>query len=200
MQQKSIKQWAGLAAGEVHQLSVDMAPTPESVMDGSFQRALAHSDQKDIVIYVPRRPEYSGEPTISLELSVDGKPGPYIRDVAKGTVVVDGARDRVFYDMGWKQTWVMVDWPGTTNSRTSFCCYDEDGRPVTRADVAAYVSISVCQFIVAARKGKLQWGPQCINKFTKQWDLKEVDYRDVRLMALNYYRNTWVPVLAFDCQ
>jgi hypothetical protein len=37
-----------------------------------------------------------------------------------------------------------------------------------------------------------------IDANTRPWNLKKIDYRDVRLIAINYYRKTWVPVLAVD--
>jgi len=44
-----------------------------------------------------------------------------------------------------------------------------------------------------------KWGQQVIKDPQMQrWDLEKVDCRTIRLMAINYYRMTWVAVLAVD--
>ena len=42
------------------------------------------------------------------------------------------------------------------------------------------------------------YGPQVINEETRQFNLLKVKTHQVRLMALSYYRNKWVPVLALE--
>lgn len=89
-------------------------------------------------------------------------------------------------------------------------------RPITRTEIAQIVANSVASIVSTGKTGKplvsifflvmtclsymigQKWGPQVINSETKAWDLRKIDYRDVRLIAINYYRKLWVPVLAID--
>lgn len=86
-------------------------PTPLSVLNGSFSRALQPSQQKpDVVVIFPRRPEFHGIPSFqSVTFSVNGKIGPYLKDVIKGRVEVDGAGDEIFEGRGWRTTNWMID-------------------------------------------------------------------------------------------
>ncbi|EAU80747.2 hypothetical protein CC1G_04857 [Coprinopsis cinerea okayama7 len=189
--------WGLLAPGQIHTLSVPVHPTPQSILDGSYQR-MNVNNREDVVTLLPRRPEFLGPPSVpSILFSVNGRPGPYIRDILREEVEVDSPFDQVFYSRGWRQTWIMIDWPGTDNSRETLGCMTDRG-PLTRSELAKWLSFKISEFIVAGRKGKLQWGPQRLDATTRRWDLREVSTSQVRLMGLNYYKNTWIPVLAFD--
>lgn len=91
-------------------------------------------------------------------------------------------------------------------------------RLITRAEMAQIVANSVASIVCTGKSGKplvsistllrirssshlimgQQWGPQVINSQTRAWDLRNIDYRDVRLISINYYRKLWIPVLAID--
>ncbi|CAA7260972.1 unnamed protein product [Cyclocybe aegerita] len=186
--------------GMQHQLSSNPLPTPQSILDGTFEAAVAYADtNRDVVTYVPRRPEYSGEPSLpSIIFSVHGRPGPFIGDIIDGKVVLDGAYDLVFRDKLWKQTSLTVDWPGVTSSSGYIPCF-RDNRDLTRTEVAKIVAENVKAIVSTGLSGKpLKWGPQVIDAYSKRWNLRKIDYRDVRLIAINYYRKTWIPVLAVN--
>ena len=98
-----------LQAGARHQLSRDPIPTPQSILDGSYQAAL-QSNERDVVTYVPRLPQHSGAPSLpSIVFCVNGKPGPYLNDITKKRVILDGAYDLVLKDRVWKQTSLTID-------------------------------------------------------------------------------------------
>ena len=79
-------------------------------MDGTYYQALNQPHDQDVVIYLPRRPEWSGKPSVpSILFSVKGKPGPYLRDICRGRVEIDGAYDTVFSHFGFKQTNIRID-------------------------------------------------------------------------------------------
>ncbi|KAF6758347.1 hypothetical protein DFP72DRAFT_1065040 [Ephemerocybe angulata] len=199
-QLKALPDFSALTPGWVHQLNADATPSPQSIIDGTFEQANA---QRDMVIYVLRRPEHSGPPSIEpILLAVNGKPGPYIKDIVKRNVVLDGADDKILEERVWRQTWWMIDWPGCSTKREAISLYAENGDPITRAQFIEAICASLCDFFVAGRKGmvKKQWGVQFIDDVSRDWKLKHVDYRDVRIIAVNYYKNTWVPVLAMDTE
>lgn len=96
-----------LLPGEMHQLSGVVTPTPQSILDGSYVRS---QSERDIVIYAPRRPEHMHPPYIpSVLFKVDGKVGPYIKDVMRGRVHLDSSSDKVFEYHAWKQTHWVID-------------------------------------------------------------------------------------------
>ena len=100
-----------LEPGRQHQLSQDPVPTPQSILDGSYSAALATNEaHRDVVTYIPRVPEYCGKPSLqSIIFTVNGRPGPYLKDVIKGRVILDGAYDTVFREFSWKQTNLTID-------------------------------------------------------------------------------------------
>lgn len=63
---------------------------------------------EDCIEYFPRRPEFCGRPCMSILFSVHGHPGPYLKDILKDRVLLDGAHDVVMADNGWSRTrWVL---------------------------------------------------------------------------------------------
>jgi len=64
----------------------------------------------DTVFYVPRLPEHIGNPSLPpIVFSVNGKPGPYLKDILKQRVTLDNGAETIFKDFAWKQTKIMVD-------------------------------------------------------------------------------------------
>ena len=67
---------------------------------------------KEIVLYVPRLPEYSRDPSLpTIVFSVNGIPGPYLDDLLKRRVTLDKGAEMVFKHHGWKRTEIIVDVP-----------------------------------------------------------------------------------------
>jgi len=149
-------------------------PTPQSILDGSYSASLATSEaNRDVVTYVPRSPEYSGGPSLpSIIFTVNGRPGPYLKDVIKGRVTLDGAYDTVFREYSWKQTNFTIDvsfsfpihfnsflnalskqWPGVTTSMEHIQCGDKTHHS-TRTEVAQLVAARVAHLIMAGYNGR----------------------------------------------
>lgn len=197
---RSCEDWGLLAPNTTHRLSCDVLPTPQSILDGTYHKALDQLHDQDVVVYLPRRPEWSGKPSVpSILFSVKGKPGPYLRDICRGRVEIDGAYDAVFSHYGFKQTNIRIDWPGVElDAETIPCFMQGEGTPVHRAWVCQAVAGCVTDLMMQGSCGRLRYGPQYINRGTKPWNLRRMDSRKVRLMAINYYKKVWVPVLAVD--
>lgn len=197
---RSCEDWGILAPNSTHRLSCDVLPTPQSILDGTYYQALNQPHDQDVVIYLPRRPEWSGKPSVpSILFSVKGKPGPYLRDICRGRVEIDGAYDAVFSHYGFKKTNIRIDWPGVeADAETMSCFMQGEGTPVHRAWVCQVVAGCVTVLMMQGNCGRLRYGPQYINSGTKPWNLRRMDSRNVRLMAINYYKKVWVPVLAVD--
>lgn len=190
-----------LETGKEYQLSQDPIPTPQSILDGSYLAALERSKQcPDVVIIVPRLPKHCGAPSLpSITFSVTGRTGPYVSDLALDNVVVDSPADLVFQERVWKQTSLTIDWPGVATRAEYIPCVDKENHDLTRMQVAKIVALRVHEVIMTGRDGqRSKWGHQAINKDTKAWNLKKIDYQAVRLLAINYYRRTWIPVLALS--
>ena len=100
-----------LQPGEEYQLSPDLIPTPQSILDGSYLASLEKSQRcPDIVVVVPRVPVFCGTPSLpSIVFSVNGQAGPYVLDLVSNRVVVDNASDLVFQERVWKQTSLRID-------------------------------------------------------------------------------------------
>ncbi|KDR82121.1 hypothetical protein GALMADRAFT_222002 [Galerina marginata CBS 339.88] len=187
-----------LKPGKQHRLSQDPVPTAQSMLDGSYAIAVENMGEPDIVVYVPRSPEYCGQPSLaSVVFTVHGKPGPYLSDLIKGRVTVDAPSDELFKPMGWHRTSLTIDWPGVT-TRTDYLACSDKSNFRTRVEVAATVAARVADLLKEGKAGKFKWGPQAIDSRTSPWNMAKIDYRDVRLIGMNYYRKTWVPVLAMD--
>lgn len=187
-----------LLPGEMHQLSGVVTPTPQSILDGSYVRS---QSERDIVIYAPRRPEHMHPPYIpSVLFKVDGKVGPYIKDVMRGRVHLDSSSDKVFEYHAWKQTHWVIDWPGIRNPRELMPCYKENGEPICLGEIAMIICTGLCAFFMNGKKGRASRLPQELNDATREWNLRDIDYRDVRIIGINYYKAAWVPILAFDAE
>ncbi|KAF8162691.1 hypothetical protein B0H34DRAFT_692587 [Crassisporium funariophilum] len=170
------------------------------MLDGSYLALVAkNNEERDIVLYVPRLPEHCGPASLpSVVFSVAGTPGPYLKELIRGKVTLDGAHDTIFEEHGWRRASLIVDWPGVTSSVEYHPCADKNHH-FTRTEIAQIVANSIADIITTGKTGKsLKWGPQVIDRQTQPWDLRNIDYRDVRLIAINYYRKAWVPVLAID--
>ncbi|TFK35522.1 hypothetical protein BDQ12DRAFT_655655 [Crucibulum laeve] len=204
LSQTSRKQrdFGALAPGRPHRLAQIVPPTPSAILDGSYHRYLNSSEEQDLVIYFPRKPEYTGAPSIpSINFSVNGKPGPYISDICKGKVSIDGGYDQVFAYHGWRQSSYMIDWPGIKLGMNYLPVVDDKGRPVNRAQFAAVLAVAIKGLILNTQKGAaLPLGPQIMDANSEGWSIYKVNYRDVRLIGVNYYKKVWIPVLAVDAE
>ncbi|KAF8990820.1 hypothetical protein BDQ17DRAFT_1218723, partial [Cyathus striatus] len=192
--QKLLKKVAYFAPGCTHNLSP--IPTPSSTLEETYIQAC----QPDFVTFLPRRPEYSVTPSCpSITFSEDGRPGPSIRDLVKGNVYLDNADDAVFEPYGWRRTRFFADWPGVTDKGIHINTRNDRGHALTRAELAYIVASHIGAMIVNTQKGiPLPYGPQHIDDNTRPWSLYDIDYRDVRLIAINYYQNVWIPVLGVN--
>ncbi|KAH6899159.1 hypothetical protein BKA70DRAFT_1314545 [Coprinopsis sp. MPI-PUGE-AT-0042] len=193
--QRHLLDWARLAPGEIHNLAI-----VESILDGTFARFQAAG--KD--------PAYQGEPSIpSILFSTDGKPGPSIKELLN-MVHVDNADDtHSFAVHGWRKTY----WPGCATSSELLQLSDDQGKHVTSWVASQlHLLIRIYNFLMNAPEGEASkhssplrygphvavYGPQVIDNETRPFDLLRVQTRHLRLMAMSYYRNKWVPVLALE--
>ncbi|KAJ7221470.1 hypothetical protein GGX14DRAFT_669845, partial [Mycena pura] len=155
-------------------------PTPAAILSGAYRGV----DAEERIEYFPRRPAFCGRPCLSIAFTVGGHPAPYLKDIVKNRVLLDGAHDAVMADQGWSRTRWLLEWPGYENPVSAL--------PVaglTRAVLAKEVARAVFDFLrvhAPLGAGNSPWAP------------RNVHYGDVRLVAMNYYGRAWVPVLAFD--
>ena len=95
---------------------------------------------------------------------------------------------------------------------------DASGRPTTRIVLAQELSEMIWTFWQDARKGQLvrstftyppdvclthpyldqPLDPQASGYGQSKWAINNIRFSQIRLVALNYYHNLWVPVLAVD--
>ncbi|KAF8891092.1 hypothetical protein CPB84DRAFT_1683411 [Gymnopilus junonius] len=145
------------------------------------------------VMTVPRLPEFSSKDLFHvIKFSVKGMPGPYIHELARDTVRVDGANDRVFEVFGWKtikfqisvSPWIDLAW---------------FGQPMRRDELASIIASQIYQFLWDVQHGKITQGTAIVKgKVSRSWDIKKINIGRLRLLAMNYYISDWVPVLALD--
>ncbi|KAF7353887.1 hypothetical protein MVEN_01074600 [Mycena venus] len=155
-------------------------PTPSAILNGVYR-------SEERIEYFPRRPEFCGRPLFSIPFSVHGHPGPYLKDILKDRVLLDGAQDAVMGDTGWSRTRWVLEWPG----------YDHTARGLavaglSRTALAKEVATCVAIFLRDAAMGPAPLGEK------SPWSARNVHFGDVRLVAMNYYSRVWIPVLAFD--
>jgi hypothetical protein len=72
-------------------------PTPAALLSGLYTPA-------ERVEYFPRRAQYCGSPCLSIAFARC----PYLKDVLKDRVHLEGANDAVMGEQGWSRTrWVL---------------------------------------------------------------------------------------------
>ncbi|PPR05138.1 hypothetical protein CVT26_012224 [Gymnopilus dilepis] len=208
--------------------SAPIIPTPQSILDGSYaasvelakKRATDSNVDTITVIYAPRTLKYTGEPTMSIVFSYDGgRPGPTLFDLLKRKVVVDHGEDKPFKETSWIRTSVTLDvsipvllpkcekahvmsdtskWPGMMPNSEYFYCGPES-KFRTRQEIAFEIAAMIAQLLREVKSGKrARWVPISGEGSPADWNVKKTSSREVRLIALNYYKKTWVPVLAKD--
>ncbi len=86
--------------------------TPQEILDGRYtytpppttSDALAEMNSR--LEYVPRSPRYAGYISQShppIQFSVGGRPGPFLEDILRNKITLDGAQDDIFGG-AWRQT------------------------------------------------------------------------------------------------
>ncbi len=165
------------------------------------------------VEYVLQNPKYRREsPSLSIHFTVKGNVGPCLLAVLREQVIIDGADNTVFEDCRWNRTkWVldvfhlfsllsfralncMFQWPGLEMDCIGLWCHDVNGKPLTRDTLIREIGAQIGQIMrkSKARDPKYQQSihtPPC-------WRFENIDFRDIRLVSLNYYNGVWVPTLA----
>ncbi|KAJ6500817.1 hypothetical protein C8R45DRAFT_820333 [Mycena sanguinolenta] len=154
--------------------------TPSAILRG-------HIAEPGCVEFFPRRPEFCGRPSLSVPFSVHGHPAPYLKDILKDRVLLDGAYDAVMADEGWSRTKWLLEWPGYENSPRRLVVAG-----FNRTALAKEIATCVAMFLHDATARSAPLGGE------SPWAAHNVHFGDVRLVALNYYHHVWVPVLAFD--
>ncbi|PPQ88143.1 hypothetical protein CVT25_004899 [Psilocybe cyanescens] len=189
-----------LEPGKRHLLSQahDPIPTAHTIMNGEYEAALrAIREAADVVAIVPRLPQHTGLLSIpSIAFSVCGRPGVYLHEL--GAVQLDNASDPVFEGMGWKRTRVEIDWPGIQRigRNNNLPCLPNQGF-YTRQEVASEIGKRVREVLLPGTTSSNNYARQELNRNTRRWDIRSIDYYAVRVIGINYYFN-WVPVLAID--
>ncbi|KAJ6567099.1 hypothetical protein B0H19DRAFT_1139442 [Mycena capillaripes] len=156
-------------------------PTPAAILSGTYHAT------EEYVEYFPRRPEFCGRPCMSIPFKVHGHPAPYLKDILKDRVLLDGAHDTVMADNGWSRTRWMLEWPGYDHSAQGLVVAG-----LSRTVLAKKVATCVALFL---RNAAMRPAPLGDNS---PWSACNVHFGDIRLVALNYYNRVWIPVLAFD--
>ncbi|KAF8209304.1 hypothetical protein K438DRAFT_1960301 [Mycena galopus ATCC 62051] len=156
-------------------------PTPAAILSGAYRA------EAECIEYFPRRPEFCGRPSMSISFLVHGHPAPYLKDILKDRVLLDGAHDAIMADNGWSRTRWVLEWPGYNHSPRGLVMAG-----LSRTALAKEVATCVAIFLRDAAMGL---APLSENS---PWSAHNVHFGDVRLVAMNYYARVWVPVLAFD--
>ncbi|KAF8162692.1 hypothetical protein B0H34DRAFT_290821 [Crassisporium funariophilum] len=192
--------WCGLHAGGIHTLTPTSLFMPSIGADPELDELQIAATKQDVVVYVPRGHEFAKNYTDSISFGVDGMPGPYILDLAEERVVVDGEDDKVFERFGWKMTKLQIEWPGIALTPDRFYIVDNGGHRMRRGELGTFVATRVAKLIINTQRGHTLPSGQAqkMTSTSKNWDLKKVDYKRLRLIAVNYYEKFWVPVLALD--
>ncbi|KAJ7184595.1 hypothetical protein C8R46DRAFT_1026477 [Mycena filopes] len=155
------------------------APTPAEILNNTYP---AHEPIENL----PRRAQFHGRPGRSIAFTVRGQPAPYLKDVLKGRVVLDGATELVMADTDWVYTLWVLDWPG----------YELSTRQ--RLVVPGLTRLALLQTIAKGVGAFLHSAPPSPSGDGHPWAARKVHFGDVRILALNYYAGVWVPVLALD--
>ncbi|KAJ7819063.1 hypothetical protein B0H14DRAFT_3473366 [Mycena olivaceomarginata] len=152
-------------------------PTPAAILSGSYRA------EQECIECFPRRPEFCGRPSMSVSFSVQGHPAPYLKDILKDRVLLDGANEAVMAENGWSRTRWVLEWPGYNNSPRGLVVAG-----LSRTALAKEVATCVAIFLRDAAH----------HSENSAWSPRGVHFGDVRLVAMNYYSRVWVPVLALD--
>ncbi|KAJ7084876.1 hypothetical protein B0H15DRAFT_384474 [Mycena belliarum] len=170
---------ASLFSPGLHHIPVT-PPTPAELLSGAYAPAALE--------YFPRRAVFHGRPSLSIVFRVHRQPAPYLSDILRDRVRLDGAEAAVMRAQGWSRTRWLLDWPG----------YDRQVRGLvvaglTRAALAKVIATEVALFkFLREAPAPLEGAPE------SPWAARNVHFGDVRLVALNYYGRVRVPVLALD--
>ncbi|KAG5636344.1 hypothetical protein H0H81_008367 [Sphagnurus paluster] len=134
-------------------------------------------------LIMPRRDVHSGEPSFpSIRFTIAGAPGPTLGAVVRGHMRLDRPNDHVLADRAsWSRVRCQVDWPGAEHTPVNIHALDTNGKPLTREQLANEVTAILYRFFTA--------NPQIISSQKTPW-------KEVRLIALSYYRHTLVPTAA----
>ncbi|KAG7453196.1 uncharacterized protein BT62DRAFT_999241 [Guyanagaster necrorhizus] len=171
-------------------------PTPQSNTDGEQHAPVSYATYFE---YVPRTPRYNRDsPCISIRFSVNGNVGPYLEDVLRGQVTIDGAYKPAFEDSasGWSRTKWMLDWPGLPSDCIGLWCHDINKKPLTRDALIREIGAQIGQIMWKSKKRDPRYQqsmhtPHC-------WRFENIKYRNIRFFSLNYYNRVWIPILAVD--
>ncbi|KAF9032952.1 hypothetical protein BJ165DRAFT_1598918 [Panaeolus papilionaceus] len=173
-----------LKGGHVYQLYKPSRRnlSPRDIIEGTWQNNV--QQQPDRVVIVPRIAEHTGKPSLpTISFSVNGNPGPYLKDLMQNAVLIDNPEVLVLITEScshWKQTVVRSDWAGNNPPGVTI---GDLGRK-TRARLALEVSGMVYDLFIKMSRQNL----------SGEWF--QVPFESVRLLGLSYYKNKWVPIFA----
>ncbi|KAJ7718205.1 hypothetical protein DFH07DRAFT_1011957 [Mycena maculata] len=157
-------------------------PTPAAILSGGYR-----PEEGECIEYVPRRPEFCGRPSLSIAFAVHRHPAPYLKEILRGRIVLDGAHDTVMADHGWSRTLWALEWPGYALASNRLAVAG-----LTRTTLAQEIAGTVALFLRDAARAPAPLGEN------SAWAARNVHFGDIRLVALNYYGRVWIPVLALD--
>ncbi|KAF7314988.1 hypothetical protein MIND_00012900 [Mycena indigotica] len=187
--------------GHAHSASILSLPparlTPSALLDGSY-----HSGTIQLEC-LPLSPEIVGPPTLVKQFSANGgQPAPYLYDLLRGKVALDNGERLIFADQGWTRTCWKLDWPGYGLESQAHAL---NATQLTTGVMALEIAASVKDFLGNKMQEELTRGPSYA-----RWSASNVRFKDVRLLAIHYYRIpkrgssgnlwmwVWVPVLAVN--
>ncbi|PBK92160.1 hypothetical protein ARMGADRAFT_1165894 [Armillaria gallica] len=167
-------------------------PTPQSIINGEYRGPVPRTMR---VEYVLQNPKYRLEsPSLSIHFTVKGNVGPCLLAVLREQVIIDGADNTVFEDCRWNRTKWVLDWPGLEMDCIGLWCHDVNGKPLTRDALIREIGAQIGQIMRKSKAGDPKYRqsihtPPC-------WRIENIDFRDIRLVSLNYHSGVWVPTLA----
>ncbi|KAF9005317.1 hypothetical protein BDZ89DRAFT_1236207 [Hymenopellis radicata] len=179
--------------------------TPQEILGGTYNytpppTTSVAPDINSRLEYVPRSPRYAGYISQShppIKFSVGGRPGPFLEDILRNKITLDGAQDDIFGG-AWRQTKWTFDWPGLAPLTYGIYCVDVNNRPLTRDAFAREIGANIGMVMQKARKGDQRYAQPHDTPEKWRLDGSACRFGDVRLFEMHYVHSVWVPVLVIQ--
>ncbi|PPR05192.1 hypothetical protein CVT26_012278 [Gymnopilus dilepis] len=152
-------------------------------------------------LIVPLDSDFRGKvPRFTIRFSVGGHTGPFIVNLARRNSVIDGSTDVAMPAQGWAKTKIKLNWPGFEFTARRIGVVDREGNHLKKVELARIVAAQLYDFLRSVKSGSKSQSICVVDgQVDPSWNVQaNVDIDRVRLLAMNYYHDTWVPILGLD--